>query len=71
MKKTVIFFILKWSRIVPESTFVVENVESLGLAFEWPSYLPASKASREVTNLTERKNLHTPVYCGRYIFVLL
>ena len=23
---------------------------------------PASKASREVANLTERKNLHTPVY---------
>ena len=23
---------------------------------------PASKVSREVANLTERKNLHTPVY---------
>ena len=23
---------------------------------------PASEASREVSNLTERKNLHTPVY---------
>ena len=26
------------------------------------SYPPASKASREVANLTERKNPHTPVY---------
>ena len=25
-------------------------------------YPPASKASREVVNLTERKNPHTPVY---------
>ena len=25
-------------------------------------YPPASQASREVTNLTERKNPHTPVY---------
>ena len=25
-------------------------------------YPPASEASREVDNLTERKNLHTPVY---------
>ena len=25
-------------------------------------YPPASEASREVANLTERKNLHTPVY---------
>ena len=25
-------------------------------------YPPASKASKEVANLTERKNMHTPVY---------
>ena len=32
------------------------------------SYPPASEASREVANLTERKNLHTPVYVtgGRF-----
>ena len=26
------------------------------------NYTPASEASREVANLTERKNPHTPVY---------
>ena len=26
------------------------------------NYPPASKLSREVANLTERKNLHTPIY---------
>ena len=34
------------------------------------SYHPASEASREVANLTERKNLHTPVY-GVKEFVFL
>ena len=33
-------------------------------------YPPASEASREVANFTERKNLHTPV-CGVKDFVCL
>ena len=32
---------------------------------EKKSYPPASEASREVANLTKRKNLHTPFYGGK------
>ena len=35
------------------------NMNFLSTNFGHP---PASKARREVANLTERKNLHTPVY---------
>ena len=31
-------------------------------------HLPASKVSREVANLTERKNLHNPVYGVKEFF---
>ena len=34
-------------------------------------YPPASKASREVANFTERKNLHTPVYGVKNLSVCL
>ena len=30
--------------------------------FDAINYTPASEANREVANLTERKNQHTPVY---------
>ena len=36
-----------------------EIIETNSLTMGYP---PASKASREVANLTERKNPHTPVY---------
>ena len=29
---------------------------------KFPNYSPASEVSKEVANLTERKNAHTPVY---------
>ena len=32
------------------------------ITFEVTIHPPASEASREVANLTERKNPHTPVY---------
>ena len=44
------------------------NIIKLEIAFL--IHPPVSKASREVANLTERKNLHTPVY-GDKEFVCL
>ena len=35
------------------------------------NYPPVSKASREVANLTERKNPHNPVYGGKELILIL
>ena len=44
---------------------------SVGLGLHLPGrYASESEASREVANLTERKNLHPPVYVVKeYIFI--
>ena len=45
------------------------NLDFLGFSFRIPLlffYPPATKASREVANLTERKNQHSPVHGVKY-----
>ena len=50
--------------MVIKTKFEMKNVQICSQFLDWSlQFIPlASKASREVANLTERKNLYTPVY---------
>ena len=56
----------RWKRFVHDFRFKVKMSSQTNQNFFWILfYPPASEASREVAIITERKNMHTPVYQGK------
>ena len=57
--------------ILPPANQLYISPASLEFNLEKLSYPPASEASRELANLTERKNPHAPVYVVKKFVRLL
>ena len=69
MKKSCHIFNLRLKVVFVNYKFFCQR--SVRLSLPLKIYPPASKASKEVANLSERGNLHTPIYGVKEFFCLL